>query len=205
LTYRGCDLDLAPPWERVTVASAMRRWANLDIEAFPDDASFREHARAQGHDWVRDEAWDELFYKLFITHVEPHLGFPKPTILYEYPARFGALARRHPDRPHVAERFEVYAAGVELCNAFTELTDPVEQRDRLERERGERARLGREALPIDEDFLDAVAELPPCAGNALGVDRLVMLLTDEPTIERVTWFAFGALRAWAERQKGPSR
>ena len=202
LIYQGRQIALSPPWERITVAEAMRRWANLDIEAFPDDESFREHARSRGHDWVRDEPREDLFYKLFISHVEPNLGSPKPVILYEYPIRFGALARQHRQRPQVAERFEAYIAGVELCNGFSELTDAVEQRERLEREQAERRKLGREVPPIDDDFLDAVAALPPCAGNALGVDRLVMLLTDEQSIERVTWFPFTGFRAWAERCKG---
>ena len=199
LTRERGRIDLAPPWDRVTVAEAMKRWADLDIVSHPDDESFRTHARSRGHDWVTEESWEDLFFKLFLTCVEPKLGFPRPVILYEYPMRFAALARRHRERPHLAERFEVYIAGIELCNAFTELTDAVEQRERLEREQAERRRLGRDTLAIDEDFLDALAELPPCAGNALGVDRLVMLLTGERTIDRVTWFPHGVLAAWTER------
>lgn len=202
LNRRGQRIDVAPPWERITVADAMMRWANVDVETFCDDEAFRRHVRSQGHEWVRDEPWEELFYKLFLTHVEPKLGSPKPVILCEYPARFGALARRLRERPHVVERFEAYVAGIELCNAFTELTDPAEQRERFERECEERRKLGREALPVDEDLLDALTELPPCAGNALGVDRLVMLLVDEPSIERVTWFPFASFRQWMERHEG---
>jgi lysyl-tRNA synthetase class 2 len=219
IVVAGAEIDLTPPWERITVADAMRRWAGVDvagvdiaavdIEAHTVDETFREEARNAtfraaarnaGHDWVRDEPWDDLFYKLFLTHVEPNLGWPKPVILCEYPVRFGALARRHPEKPHVAERFEAYIAGVELCNAFSELADPVEQRERLEAEQRQRAALGAEVLPVDEDFLDALGGgFPVCAGNALGVDRLVMLLAGETDIARVTWFPFSVMAEWAER------
>jgi lysyl-tRNA synthetase class 2 len=209
----GKPVDLTPPWECITVANAMQRWAGVDIEAHTEDATFREEARNAtfraaarnaGHDWVTNESWDDLFYKLFLTHVEPHLGAPKPVILCEYPVRFGALARRHPERPHVAERFEAYVAGVELCNAFSELADPVEQRERLEAEQRQRAALGAEVLPVDEDFLDALGGgFPVCAGNALGVDRLVMLLAGETDIARVTWFPFSVMAGWAERHRPP--
>jgi len=203
LVYAGQRIDLTPPWERITVAKAMRRWAGVDIEAHPNDESFRAHARTRGHEWVSAESWDELFYKLFLTYAEPKLGLPKPTILCEYPVRFGALARRHPERPHVVERFEAYVAGVELCNGFSELADPVEQRARLEAEQAERRALGREPLVVDEDFLDALEDgFPACAGNALGVDRLVMLLTGETDIARVTWFPFRVFEDWTRRHRG---
>ncbi len=198
-------VDLAPPWDRITVAEAMARWANIDIETHADDAEgFRRHAVEQGYDWVRDESWDDLFYKLFLTHVEPNLGWSRPTILYEYPARFGALARRRPDKPAVVERFEAYVAGVELCNAFSELTDPDEQRERFRAEQEKRLKLGVAVPPIDEDLLDALAALPQCAGNALGIDRLIMLLTGEPEISRVVWFPWKTLRDWRDEHDSPT-
>ena len=198
----GKQINLTPPWERITVAEAMQRWAKVDIVTHRDDGSFREHARTQGHGWVRDESWDELFFKLFINDVEPKLGWPEPVILYDYPVRFGALARRSPENPDVAERFEAYVAGIELCNAFSELTDAAEQRSRLEREAEERVELGNERLPVDEDFLDALdGGFPECSGNALGVDRLVMLLAGEPSIERVTWFPFSVYEIWQHRHQ----
>ena len=199
ICFGGTHIDLSPPWQRITVAEAMRRWAGVDIEAHSDDESFRAHVRDQGHTWVRDETWADLFYKLFLTYVEPKLGTPRPVILYEYPTRFGALARRHPNKSYVVERFEAYVAGVELCNAFSELIDPDEQRERFMAECDKRRELGREVLPVDEDLLDALSAMPPCAGNALGFDRLVMLLLGRTEIGQVTWFPFDTLAQWARR------
>ncbi|HOF61805.1 MAG TPA: EF-P lysine aminoacylase EpmA [Candidatus Latescibacteria bacterium] len=196
----GKQIDLTPPWERITVAEAMQRWAGVDIEANVEDEAFRAAAREAGNDWVTNEPWEDLFFKLFLTHVEPRLGWPKPVILCEYPVRFAALARRSLENSLVAERFEAYIAGVELCNGYSELTDPVEQRERLESEQRQRAALGAEVLPVDEDFLDALGGgFPVCAGNALGVDRLVMLMAGETDIARVTWFPFSVMAEWAER------
>ncbi len=197
----GHTIDLAPPWERITVSEALLRWARVDIGRHPDDESFRAHAREQGHSWVADEPWDELFYKLLLTYVEPHLGRPKPAILYEYPPRFGALARRSSTNLDVVERFEAYIAGVELCNAFGELTDPVEQRERFVNEQRERKALGRESLDIDEDLLDAIGSLPRCSGNALGFDRLAMLLLGADDVAQVVWFPHAAFNDWRTRQR----
>ena len=199
IEYGGKRADLAADWERVTVADAMRTHAGVDIESHADDESLRAHAREMGHDWVRDETWETLFFKLFIQHVEPNLGVGTPTILCEYPERFGALARRKPGDARVVERFETYVCGVELCNAFSELTDATEQRVRLEREHVERAKIGADSVPVDEDFLDAVADLPECTGNALGMDRLIMLIAGEQNIQRVRWFPFSVFRAWNDR------
>jgi len=119
--------------------------------------------------------------------IAPGLGRGRPTILCEYPAPQAALARLSPRDPRVAERFELYACGVELANAFGELTDPVEQRRRLEAEMAEKERLYGEVYPIDEDFLEALALMPPACGAALGLDRLVMLATGARQIEDVLW------------------
>ncbi len=119
--------------------------------------------------------------------VEPHLGIGRPAILYDYPASEAALARRKPSEPRLAERFELYACGVELANAFGELTDPVEQRRRFEADMDEKERIYGERYPIDEDFLAALAVMPPASGAALGLDRLVMLATGAERIEDVIW------------------
>ena len=126
---------------------------------------------------------------MFLDRVEPHLGKEKPTILYDYPAPMAALAKRKSSAPDLAERFEVYIAGVELCNAFTELNDPDEQRQRLEEEVAQRVREGNPAYPVDECFLAALEYgMPPSGGIALGVDRLVMLLTGASSISGVMAF-----------------
>jgi lysyl-tRNA synthetase class 2 len=128
-----------------------------------------------------------LFSRVLVEKVEPELGVGRATILYEYPSVQAALARRSPDDRRVAERFELYVCGVELANAFGELTDTVEQRRRFETEMAEKMRIHHRAYPIDEDFLSALALMPPASGSALGFDRLVMLATGATQIEQVLW------------------
>jgi elongation factor P--(R)-beta-lysine ligase len=136
-----------------------------------------------------DDTWSDLFSKLLVAHVEHRLGLGRPTVLIEYPACEAALARPCAHDPRVAERFELYACGVELANAFGELTDPTEQRRRFEMEMDERARIygPDERYPLDEDFLSALALMPEACGIALGVDRLVMLATGASRIDQVIW------------------
>lgn len=160
--------------ERLTVAGAFRRYAGLG-----------ERALLAGSP---NERYDDWFFKIFLTEIEPRLGRERPTILYDYPAPLAALARLKPGDPRYAERFEVYARGLELANAFSELTDASEQRRRLEEEQTLRRALGKPVFPLDEAFLEAVGRLPPCTGIALGVDRLLMLLADTNNIEDVVLF-----------------
>ncbi|GAB4213475.1 MAG: hypothetical protein OHK0013_37370 [Sandaracinaceae bacterium] len=168
-----CRVDLTPPWPRVTVAEALRDHAGASIdEILPDE---------------------ERFFLVWATEVEPKLGLGRPVVVLDWPASMASLARLHPDRPHLADRFEAYVGGIELCNGFGELVDPVEQRARLAADQAARARMGIEVYPIDESFLAALEEgLPPSAGNALGLDRLVALLTGARSIDDV--MAFGACR-----------
>ena len=120
--------------------------------------------------------------------IEPHLGMERPVFLYDYPASCGALARLKPGDATVAERFELYIAGIELCNAFTELTDPVEQRSRFEQERLYRQQTGKTVYPLPENFLKALTDMPAASGNAMGIDRIVMLLTETEAIDDVVAF-----------------
>ncbi len=168
------------PWERISVAGAFQKYADTDLDEVPDD---------------------ETFFKIFLTKIERKLGIEKPTILYDYPASMASLARvvARPQRrsglatQKFAERFEIYIAGMELGNAFSELNDGGEQRRRFMEERALRKKLGKEQIPLDEDFLDAVANMPPSAGIAFGIDRLVMLFTDAPRIEDVLAFPAGEM------------
>jgi lysyl-tRNA synthetase class 2 len=190
LTYQGKKIHLSPPAERLSVAAAMQRYGKVDIEKNRDGASLLEEAKAGGFrfDPGAYYSFDEVFFKIFLEAVEPRLGNPKPTLLYDYPASMGALARLKPENPSWAERFELYIAGLELGNAFSELIDPVEQRKRFESEQRLRAVLQKPLYPIDEDLLDALSRMPPSAGIALGVDRLVMLFCDAPAIQDVLAF-----------------
>jgi lysyl-tRNA synthetase class 2 len=190
LRFRGEEIDLAGAWERLTTRDALLRHAGIDWRAHPDPAGFREAATRAGFGPIpTDDTWDDVFHRVMITAVEPHLGRGRPTALTEYPARMAALARLKPGDPEVAERFEIYVAGVEIANAFSELTDPGEQRRRFEAEQAERWRLGRPVYPIDEKLLEALGRLPPCAGIALGLDRLLMLGLDAASLDEVLPFA----------------
>jgi lysyl-tRNA synthetase class 2 len=193
LRFRGrvCDPLLAP--ERVTVAQAVQRHAGIDLLATldaagrTDEAALAARARAAGIRVAEDDSWADVFSRILVEKVEPQLGVDRATILCEYPISEAALARPKLSDPRVAERFELYACGVELANAFGELTDAREQRRRFEIEMAEKARLYGERYPIDEDFLSALDIMPPACGSALGFDRLVMLATGASRIEQVLW------------------
>ncbi|HEY6477032.1 MAG TPA: amino acid--tRNA ligase-related protein, partial [Polyangia bacterium] len=133
-------------------------------------------------------AWDDVFYQVFLDRIEPVLARSGPTFVFDWPAPLGALARPHPSDPRVVERFELYARGLELANAFGELTDPVEQRRRFEAESGVRAARGKAVYPIDEALLEALPRMPPTAGIALGLDRLIMLALGAGDISDVVAF-----------------
>jgi lysyl-tRNA synthetase class 2 len=188
-----CDPARTP--QRLTVAEAVRTYANIDLLATVDDPTsaapapdkLRAAARGQGIHVSESDTWEDIFFRIMLDRVEPHLGMDAATILHEYPANLAALARKKPGDPRVAERFELYACGVELANAYSELTDPVEQRVRFEADRALHVKLYGSAPPIDEDLLAALECLPPSAGCALGFDRLVMLATGAADITDVLW------------------
>ncbi len=186
---RTCDPYAAP--ERVTVADAFARFAMIDLMATlpggePDAAMLASAARAIGIRVAADDTWSDVFSRILSERVEPNLGLGTATILTEYPIPEAALARPAAD-PRVAQRFELYACGVELANGFGELTDPVEQRRRFEHAMAEKARIYGERYPIDPDFLAALGKMPEASGIALGLDRLVMLATGATRIEQVLW------------------
>lgn len=195
LRFRGREANPFVEPERVTVAQAFDRHAGIDLMAtLPSDphgksdpAALAMEARRIGIRLADDDTWSDIFSRILSERVEPHLGIGRPLILYDYPVSEAALARRKPTDPRVAERFELYVAGVELANAFGELTDPVEQRRRFEADMAEKERIYGECYPIDEDFLAALEEMPPASGCALGLDRLVMLATGADRIEDVIW------------------
>ncbi|HEY6911486.1 MAG TPA: amino acid--tRNA ligase-related protein, partial [Myxococcales bacterium] len=180
-------ISLRPPFERVTCREAFERHAGFD--PIPLDAeAFAQAARACGVRPGPGASWDDLFSQVLMERIEPALGIDRPTYLTEYPASQAALARLKPGDETVAERFELYAGGLELANGFSELCDPGEQRARLQREQEERRRLGREVFPLDEKFLAALDAIGEAGGVALGVDRLLMLTTGAASIAEVLLF-----------------
>ena len=193
LTRRGRGTDPFAEPERLSLAEAFARHAGIDLLATVagDGTTDRDGLVAAVADAglrvAADDTWADLFSRVLVARIEPHLGHGRPTILCEYPVSEAALARPSADDPRVAERFELYACGVELANAFGELTDPAEQRRRFEAEMAEKRRVYGETYPIDEDFLDALAIMPDASGIALGFDRLVMLACGADRIEDVIW------------------
>jgi lysyl-tRNA synthetase class 2 len=182
LRWRGVEADPFAAPERLTVADAFERYAGIDL--FGD---LQPQAVAAGIRTAPDDTWADVFGRVMVEKVEPNLGHGRATILCEYPISEAALARPKADDARVAERFELYACGVELANCFGELTDSAEQRRRFTIEMDEKERLYGERYPIDEDFLAALAQMPPASGGALGFDRLVMLATGASRIEQVLW------------------
>lgn len=186
----GGVIDLRPPWERITVREAFRRYAGVDLWACPGRDALAEAARETGVHAAGDDTWEDLFFKISLERVEPHLGRTRPALLFDYPSPLALLAKGKAEAPDVAERFEVFAGGMELANGFTELNDPEEQRARWERELEIRRRADPGAsLPLDAAFLEALeAGVPPATGAALGLDRLVMLLAGRDDIGEVRCF-----------------
>ena len=167
ILYQGQAIDLRPPWPRLPVVEAFETYGSISMA----------EALAQ-----------ERFDEIMGLEIEPHLGQGRPMILYDYPIQCGALARIKEGRNDVVERFELYIGGLELCNAFSELTDAREQARRFEKEAAIRHAMGKPAYPPPEAFLKALVSMPPATGNALGIDRLLMLLADTDTIDDVVAF-----------------
>ncbi|WP_026606239.1 EF-P lysine aminoacylase EpmA [Methylocapsa acidiphila] len=191
LSYAGHFANPFAEPEILSVVEAFDRHAGIDLLSLlqglePDREAFAAHARARGIRIVEDDSWSDIFSKVLSEKIERNLGHGRATILIDYPASEAALAKLGLDR-RFAERFELYACGVELANGFGELTDPIEQRRRFEAEMAERQRIYGESYPLDEDFLAALSEMPEACGIALGFDRLVMLATGATHIEQVIW------------------
>ncbi len=173
------------------MAAAFERFAGIDLLAtIADGEGDRAALAAAAEKMVRitdDDTWSDIFSKVLVEHVEPQLGQGRLTVLFEYPVPEAALARAKPSDPRVAERFEIYACGVELANGFGELTDAAEQRRRFTEAMDEKQRRYGERYPLDEEFLAAVARMPEASGVALGFDRLVMLASGAVRVDQVVW------------------
>ena len=190
--FRGRSADPFARPERLSVAEAFQHYAGIDLLATlsgaeADREGLAAQARHAGIRLAEDDSWSDIFSRVLVERIEPRLGNGRATILDEYPVVEAALARPTAHDPRIAERFELYVCGVEIANAFGELTDPAEQRRRFELEMAEKARVHNERYPLDEDFLAALAGMPQASGCALGFDRLVMLATGAQRIEQVLW------------------
>ncbi|WP_249729490.1 MULTISPECIES: EF-P lysine aminoacylase EpmA [unclassified Chelatococcus] len=192
--YREHTADPYADPERLSVAEAFSRHAGIDLAAvLPGNDlgaardAFAAAARAAGLRVAEDDGWSDIFSRVISECVEPRLGLGRASILHDYPVSEAALARPKPTDPRFAERFELYVCGVELANAFGELTDAEEQRSRFIHDMDEKERIYGERYPLDEDFLAALAAMPPASGAALGLDRLVMLAVGARSIEDVLW------------------
>ena len=179
-------------WEKITVAEAFEKYAGVDLlstldkdlAVLPRPDLLKKQAKQKGIWCSAKDSWEDIFFRIMMEKIEPFLGHKVPTILYDYPTCLGALARRKPTDEKVCERFEAYICGVELCNAFSELTDVVEQRRRFETDQKTKQDLYGYTYPIDEDFMDALKYgMPETSGNALGIDRLIMLISGTNDIQ----------------------
>ncbi|PJB72845.1 MAG: EF-P lysine aminoacylase GenX [Alphaproteobacteria bacterium CG_4_9_14_3_um_filter_47_13] len=190
-TFRHKDKTCDPfkSWQKISVAEAFMHYADIDLTAFLEDKEgFSRAIAAQGIRVAEDDRWDDLFFRVMADKIEPFLGMEVPTIIYDYPASMASLSRRKPDAPRFAERFELYVCGIELANAFGELTDAVEQETRFHEEMAVKNTLYGEQYPIDEDFIHALKfGLPDSGGIALGIDRFAMLVSGAEDIAQVLW------------------
>jgi len=191
INYKGSFVDVSGPWPRVKVKDLFKDYAGIGYEDFEDEEKLRAAVKEKGYEVDEKTSYEDVFFSVFMNEIEPKLGFNKPVIVYEYPKKMAALSKECDDDSRYAERFEVYIAGIELCNAFTELNDPDEQKRRLESEQKDRLAMGKENYEVDQSFIAALEfGMPPSGGIALGVDRLVMLLTDTPDIREVMYFPY---------------
>jgi lysyl-tRNA synthetase class 2 len=187
VTWTGQEIELAPPWRRLDFRDALREASGVDVRANADEASLRAAMRAAGYEAPDEAPWAKLVDGLLTQSLEPTLI--QPTILHDYPLELSPFAKRHPDDPRIVERFEAFAGGMEIANAFTELNDPDDQRERFLMAAADRAAGDDEAQPMDEEFLAALEHgMPPTGGLGLGIDRLAMLLTDRHSIREVILF-----------------
>jgi lysyl-tRNA synthetase class 2 len=191
--FRGRMIDPRLPPELLSLSEAFDQYVGFPLTTCLEDTglgnrpAMADQARSANIRVADDDTWSDIFSRILVERIEPNIGNGRATILTDYPACEAALARRKPDDIRFCERFEVYACGVELANAFGELTDPVEQRHRFEEEMSEKARLYGESYPLDEEVLEAIGQMPDSAGAALGLDRLVMLASGADKIEQVIW------------------
>ena len=187
VNYQDVEINLAPPWERLTMIDAVKKYAEIDFDKINGSEEAKRILREKGLEFKEDIKWGEALYLVFEEFVENHLV--QPTIIYDYPVEISPLTKRKPGRPELTERFEIFITGKEIGNAYSELNDPLDQRDRFMGQMKKREAGDEEANMIDEDFLNAMEYgMPPTGGLGIGIDRLVMLLTNSSSIRDVLLF-----------------
>jgi len=187
ITYQGTELDLTPPWPRLTLKEALKQYGKVDEKVLADTVAASSLAQGLGLEVIKDESHAELLVRIFEEVVEPKLI--QPTFVTEYPVEVSPLARRKADDPTVTERFELFIMGREIANGFSELNDPEDQRERFRRQAAQKGAAEDDLSVIDDAFLTALEYgMPPTAGAGIGIDRLVMILTDSPSIRDVIFF-----------------
>lgn len=187
--YQEHECDPFKEWQKLSLQEAFMEYADIDLASYLDDRDgFQAAIDAKGIHTHKEDRWDDLFFRVMMEKIEPYLGFGVPTILYDYPASMASLSRKKPSDPRFAERFELYVCGIELANAFGELTDATEQLARFKEEMALKKQLYGEEYPIDPEFIEALEYgLPESGGIALGIDRLVMLAMGVDDIRQVLW------------------
>ncbi len=189
ITYQGKEYSLEAPWEKISVAEAFEKYAGIDTEIMLDEAKLKVAGKKKGYQITDKTTWEEIWNQIIANEIEPKLGQKGPTILYDYPVSQAALSKKKASDPRFAERFEVFMAGLELGNCFSELTDWKEQEKRCLADLAERKALGRAEFPMDTDFIEALKlGMPETGGIAVGVDRLVALFADSPDIADTLFF-----------------
>lgn len=189
IEYQGQRIDLAKPWLRKTVNQLFLELAGIDLDKIENIVQLRKITKNKGYGVTDEDDWETVFWLIFLNEIEPNLPKDKPIIIYEYPAQLAALSKVSEINSKVCERFEFYIAGIELGNAFSELTDPVEQEQRFVKEQKLKQKLGKQAFEFDKSFINALKlGMPESGGIAVGVDRLAMLLLDAGSIDEVIWF-----------------
>jgi lysyl-tRNA synthetase class 2 len=187
IMYQGTEIDLTPPWRRLTMTDAVKEYTGLDFSGISTDEEARKAAREAGVNVDKDATWGKVLNEVFEEKVEEHLV--QPTFILDYPIEVSPLAKRIKDDPRLTYRFELFITGREMANAFSELNDPMDQRERFMEQARLRAAGDDEAHMMDEDFVHALEiGMPPTGGLGIGIDRLVMLLTDSYSIRDVILF-----------------
>jgi len=190
ITYQGKTLDIGRPFERISVIGAFEKYAHIGDEVLFDEGKLRSKVLKRGYQIDESDDWEMIYNLVYLKEIEPNFGWGRPTIVYDFPAQFAPLAKTSLKDSRLKERFELYMFGIELADAYNELTNPVEQREQFEKEIKLRRKLGRARVEPDWDFIKALEKgLPDCSGVALGVDRLMMILADKTDIGDVVLFA----------------